>query len=225
MSPLADATGGAAMPSGSAPFPPHAVLRNFLGEDGVAALLLHANRNEDVFTGSTTFGGLRPSFRVSSCLHDFGDLKAPLREKFFAALPGLFEALRIRPVTMSRAEMELIAHGDGAFYKTHVDTKGSDPDTKTQRIISCVYYFHAQPKAFSGGELRLFPFGGGDTSERFLDIPPDRDTLVAFPSWAPHEVRPVLCPSRRFSDSRFAINCWFRCDKTGAADGKQKAAG
>jgi Rps23 Pro-64 3,4-dihydroxylase Tpa1-like proline 4-hydroxylase len=25
---------------------------------------------------------------------------------------------------------------------------------------------------------------------------------------------PVSCPSQRFIDSRFAINCWVRCDKS-----------
>jgi SM-20-related protein len=30
-----------------------------------------------------------------------------------------------------------------------------------------------------------------------------------FPSWVLHEVRPVSCPSKRFVDSRFAINCWL----------------
>ncbi len=160
---------------------------------------------------------MNPSYRVSSCLRDFGELKAPLQAKFLAALPLVFEKLRIRPVAISRAEMELVAHGDGAFYRAHVDTKGIDPDKKTQRVISCVYYFHATPKGFSGGALRLYPFGGGETSEHFLDIPPDHNTLLAFPSWAPQEVRPVSCPSRRFADSRFAINCWFRCDKPGMA--------
>jgi Rps23 Pro-64 3,4-dihydroxylase Tpa1-like proline 4-hydroxylase len=42
----------------------------------------------------------------------------------------------------------------------------------------------------------------------FADIEPGQNRLVAFPSWAPHEVMPISCPSRRFIDSRFAVNCW-----------------
>jgi Rps23 Pro-64 3,4-dihydroxylase Tpa1-like proline 4-hydroxylase len=29
-----------------------------------------------------------------------------------------------------------------------------------------------------------------------------------------HEVRPVACPSGRFEDHRFAVNCWL-CRETG----------
>jgi Rps23 Pro-64 3,4-dihydroxylase Tpa1-like proline 4-hydroxylase len=72
-----------------------------------------------------------------------------------------------------------------------------------------VYYFHAQPKAFSGGVLRLHSLasGKGDGGEH-VDVEPVNDTLVFFPSWYPHEVLPVTCDSSRFEDSRFAINFW-----------------
>jgi SM-20-related protein len=73
-------------------------------------------------------------------------------------------------------------------------------------VLSGVYYFHAEPKAFTGGALRLYAIGG--QGERYVDIEPTHNSLLMFPSWAPHEVMPVRCPSRRFVDSRFAINCW-----------------
>jgi len=41
-----------------------------------------------------------------------------------------------------------------------------------------------------------------------VNIEPGRNGPLMFPSWAPHEVMPVNCPSGRFADSRFAINCW-----------------
>ena len=73
---------------------------------------------------------------------------------------------------------------------------------------SAVYYFHRSPKSFSGGALRLYSFEASEERGTFVDIEPTNDTLVFFPSWFPHEVRPVVCPSGRFEDSRFAINCW-----------------
>jgi hypothetical protein len=51
---LPDGTTGTGSHSGSAPFPPDAVLRDFLGADEVGALMAHANRNEAAFVNSTT---------------------------------------------------------------------------------------------------------------------------------------------------------------------------
>ena len=79
----------------------------------------------------------------------------------------------------------------------------------SQRVISAVYYFYRLPKSFSGGVLRLHSVAGGGEEGSFVDIEPTNDTLVFFPSWFPHEVLPVACPSGRFEDSRFTINCWF----------------
>lgn len=66
-----------------------------------------------------------------------------------------------------------------------------------------------RPRGFAGGELRLHPFSP-DGARDWLDIEPEHNALLAFPSWAPHEVRPVNCPSRRFEESRFAVKVWFR---------------
>ena len=41
-----------------------------------------------------------------------------------------------------------------------------------------------------------------------LDVAPEKDSLLIFPSWALHEVMPVVCPSGEFADSRFSVNCW-----------------
>jgi Rps23 Pro-64 3,4-dihydroxylase Tpa1-like proline 4-hydroxylase len=108
--------------------------------------------------------------------------------------------------------LELVAHGDGAFFARHFDTTAHH----RRRIISTVYYFHALPKAFSGGVLRLHSMAATGRDGTFIDIPPDYDTLVFFPSMFPHEVLPVKSPSGKFLDSRFAINCWI-CESTGSA--------
>jgi SM-20-related protein len=116
--------------------------------------------------------------------------------------------LPVVPFVLARMEVELAAHGDSAFFRRHIDAPAPDPTNpgKGLRMISGVYYFHGQPKGFSGGVLRLY---GEGPQAPFTDIAPTHNSLVAFPSWLPHEVMPVVCPSRRFADSRFAINCWF----------------
>ena len=90
-----------------------------------------------------------------------------------------------------------------------MDTYVGDARRASDRLLSAVYYFHAEPKAFSGGALRLYPFGAKKDEDSFADVQPEQNTLLVFPSWAPHEVLPVSCPSGRFSDSRFAVNCWI----------------
>jgi SM-20-related protein len=86
-----------------------------------------------------------------------------------------------------------------------------------------VYYFFSEPKAFNGGALRLYAIGG-NSQQSFIDIEPERNSLLVFPSWAPHEVMPVHCPSGRFVDSRFAINCWLYRKKSGAEIRPREAA-
>ena len=117
-------------------------------------------------------------------------------------------------------QLELAAHGDGAFFAPHLDIPvGSErqplgASEGEDRIISAVYYFYSEPKGFTGGELRLLPLGplpeGAQPEPTgHTDIEPVRNSLVAFASWFPHEVRPIRCPSGRFADFRFALNCWY----------------
>ena len=62
----------------------------------------------------------------------------------------------------------------------------------------------------AGGVLRIYSFTDNNDTGSFVDIELTNDSLVFFPSWLTHEVLPVTCPSGRFEDSRFAINCWVR---------------
>jgi SM-20-related protein len=187
---------------------PHAVRRNFLPEETVAALLEYAVLHEADFV-PTKIGRAKfdPTFRVSAQLRQLGVFRQTIESKILAILPSLIDELRVTRFQVGHLGTELVAHGDGAFYKRHVDTRTApDRDVSRSRVLSAVYYFYTEPKAFSGGALRLHGIGdGGD----FVDIEPVRNSLLVFPAWAPHEVMPVHCPSRRFVDSRFAINCWI----------------
>ena len=146
----------------------------------------------------------RTSLRVS----DFGPIKAMLRQRLLDFVPTLIADLRVTPFEPSKVELELVANNDGAFFKRHIDTFMGDARKASDRVLSAVYYFHAEPKAFSGGALRLYSFGTKEDEGNFADVQPEQNTLLAFPSWVLHEVLPVSCPSRRFSDSRFNVNCW-----------------
>jgi Rps23 Pro-64 3,4-dihydroxylase Tpa1-like proline 4-hydroxylase len=101
--------------------------------------------------------------------------------------------------------LELVAHGDGAVFKTHKDTATGVVTGRSPRQISMVYYLHSRPKRFTGGQLRYYAIG----QNAFIDIEPGHDVLLAFPSIAPHSVERVACPGVPFADWRFAVNIWL----------------
>ncbi|TRX01762.1 2OG-Fe(II) oxygenase [Candidatus Methylobacter oryzae] len=197
------------------PFPYH-VVPNFLGNDWVERLLAYAVEHQSSFVASglgyRANARLDPSVRISSTLRNFGALRAELESLFRAAMPQAVSELRLSPFELSTCEIELVAHGDGAFFKRHIDTitQADDPDIKNHRVLTGVYYFHSVPKCFSGGQLRMHALVPQEQGGGFIDIEPERDQLVLFPAWAPHEVLPVSCPSQAFEHARFAINCWYR---------------
>ena len=190
---------------------PHRVIRNFLGPDLIDQLLAHVEANQSAFAPAGVADKvINPEIRVSRLLRDFGPLRDRLEARFRAILDSTLTELRLSPFELERMEMEIAAHCDGAFYQWHIDTRTGVTDKATDRILTGVLYFHAEPKNYSGGELRLHSILPPEQGGRFLDIIPERGMLLLFPSWAPHEVRPVACPSGAFMDQRFAINGWYR---------------
>lgn len=191
-------------------------LPEFLGEKIRNKLLEYALSNESQFEATKVWEGRisrqDERARVSSYLNDLGDFRAIIENHVLAQVPRLYSELGMTPFEPSGVETEIVAHGDGAFYKRHIDTftgTGRTPGEQ-DRLLSLVYYFYREPKSFSGGELRLYPLPGlaGQTNEGGIDITPVQDTAVAFASWVPHEVLKISCPSGEFANSRFAVNCW-----------------
>ena len=197
------------------PLPPHRVFRNFLNEDEHAALLHWATASEELLAPSTlgTGGNVYLEHRGSRSLflkERLGPWKDMLRNRLRAAMPELFVGAGLKPFEVSRFELELVVYGDGAHFARHVDTMRAGAPSEADRLLTGVYYFHTEPRAFSGGELRLFRFGdSGAAPGDFVDIAPEQNSLVVFPSWASHEVRPVHCPGGAYRDSRFSVNCWL----------------
>ncbi|MGX1305704.1 SM-20-related protein [Amorphus suaedae] len=193
---------------------PHQVISNFLGVDLVERLLAHAEANQTAFTSTALADGrVDTGIRVSRILREFGPLRSPLESRFLAIMEPTVADLRLSPFDLGRLEMELVAHGDGAFYRRHIDTRTGRTDQATDRALTAVYYFHAEPQKYTGGALRLHSILPVEQGGSFVDVTPEQDMLLLFPSWAPHEVRPVSCPSGAFMDQRFAINCWFRSQR------------
>jgi len=191
-------------------FPPHRIFAGWLGEAHSARLLVYALASEPRFTPTRLAhegtGRLETLTRQSSVLTDLGAFARPLRRKALALQSVLemeFEMARTPP---NSTQLEVVAHGDGAFYRPHTDTFTGDQYTPGgRRRLTMVYYFHREPRRFTGGRLRLFDLGGGQT----VDVEPTHDSLLVFPSTARHEVERVSCPEGAFGDGRFAVNIWL----------------
>lgn len=190
----------------------HAVMDDFLPRDLHEILLAFTLNNRAGFEPNKIYGNdggsIDTRLRQSLYYKDgLGHLRGPFRDAIKAAFPDLLEKLGMPAFEIAGVELELAAHGDGSFFKQHIDTLPLRPTAEgaRNRTISAVYYFHTQPKRFSGGELAIAPIGPGDP----VLVEPRDNRLVAFPSFAPHEVRPVICPGDAFEHARFAVNCWL----------------
>lgn len=196
------------------PLLPYVQIRDFLPQSELAELLdrvlSHPHKFKPATVGNGDVSVLNPSMRVGLTWGNLGPLEAPIEARFRDALPFMMERTGIASPLPERLEIGLAAHGDGAFYRPHIDLvigdQADNPTSESERVLSAVLYFHAEPKRFSGGELRLYRLG---SDSGFVDIEPLQNSLIAFHSWMRHEVRPVVVPSGEFRDYRFAINCWY----------------
>jgi SM-20-related protein len=196
---------------------PHLLFRDVLGEAALTALLDYAIAQQANFrpaiVRSRKTGEKRVDRDLRNCLSlaDVGTFDRPIKGFIRSvAAPVLARQYRIEPGVEPK-EFEITAFGDGGHFGNHIDTAER---TRRVRILSCVYYFAATPRRFTGGELRLYglpTLSGSKDGGRvpFVDVMPETDTLVVFPSWLRHEVLPVRVPSGAWADGRFTINCWI----------------
>ena len=196
--------------SGKILSPHYFVIHDFLPlEDNQRALSI-ALENHHNFIPSLTTTPERQEARKSYSLSfdHFLELSKQLVERIVAVLPQIVTGIEDIPVNI---EINMTAHGDGCFYKIHNDS--GEPNVET-RVLTFVYYFHQEPKPYSGGELRIYETDLGnfssDPSDSFVDFTPRNNSIIFFDSRIKHEVLPISCPSQRFEDSRFSLNGWVR---------------
>lgn len=193
--------------------PPYWVIDDAFGADLAAQLAEFALSRESAFTeatvGKSEDRSVRKTVRSSRTMQDLGGVRDTLEHQFREVLPTALPRLGLAPFALTGLSMELAAHGDGDFYHRHIDTFVGGTASGADRVLTAVYYFHAMPRAFHGGELRLHALRRAEQGGSHVDIEPKNDRLLLFPAWAPHEVRPTSCPNGGFAQSRFAINCWY----------------
>ncbi len=176
--------------------------------DDHAKLLAFVRRSETSFVGTTT-STKRDNYRASSVLYNFAPFDEMMRSKIRQLLPAVCQALKINDIPKGSIEAQLTAHNDDNFYKVHNDNGSADT---AHRVLTFVYYFHDQPKNFTGGELLVYDHkvkgGYHYAAETYRTIQPMDNSIVFFASQEMHEVTRVSCPSLKFMDSRFTINGW-----------------
>ncbi len=214
-----------------APFPVVYQMRGFLSAAENAGLLRYTTSREGNFIPTTVTSashqGRDAHHRSSKKLpKGLGEWKPLLRQRFARVFLEVSKEVGLKQDTFERIELEVVAHNDGDRFGRHIDTLyyGLDRSAKTTRFLSSVYYYFEEPRGFTGGELRLYPFGSLSPPGHFSDILPENNMAVFFPAFAAHEVLPIHCPSRAFSASRFAVNCWFHRPLEQHADRPDKQA-
>ena len=196
--------------------PPHVMIQDLLPPQQIDQAMAYVLAREGAFYDAEVYaldgGGSKSDtrFRRSRILNDVGDIVPMVSNRLQALIPQIWPQLRLPDVTVSRMECQITAHGDGDFFETHTDN--SLPDI-AHRKVSYVYYFHHEPKRFSGGHLRFYNTlleGGFNTCGPLAaDIEPPRNSLMVFPSHVHHEVTPIRSESTALADQRLTINGWL----------------
>ena len=187
---------------------PVVIVDGLLGDAEWSALLARVLASEAQFQPSATHDA-RADYRHSLVLNPPPDLVEPVVRRVRSVTPDVLPELRVQPITVGVVEAQVTASIDGSFFGVHTD---ADRQKVPKRYLTYVYYFNRQPKAFSGGELRVYDDvlrnGKLARSETFQVIEPLHNRLVLFWARTMHEVMPVRMPSGAFGDARFTVNGW-----------------
>jgi predicted 2-oxoglutarate/Fe(II)-dependent dioxygenase YbiX len=194
---------------------PHLCFDDFLPPEDHARLVAFALSKEPEFVPSEVITSElvddQIQLRRSLTSYELDDVWEILEGRLIRLLPHVRRELGIDWFELDGIERQLTVHGDGDHFTLHVDSAGPDV---ARRKVSAVYYFNRTPRAFSGGELRLFDTieadGRVEAAPTFCEVAPTDNSLVVFGSDAYHEVRPVQVPGNAFADRRFTIVCWAR---------------
>jgi SM-20-related protein len=182
----------------------------FLSPSDHQQLINFVLQQESNFVSTSTSTG-EVDYRKSSVLYAFPKFSQLISQQIHAVLPKVLTQLELPLFEIAEVEAQLTAHNDGNYYKVHNDNGSTATAT---RELTYVYYFNRQPKAFSGGELRIYDtvIKNNQYTQALTHhtVEPRDNSIVFFLSRYMHEVLPIRCPARSFADSRFTINGWIR---------------
>ncbi len=167
-------------------------------------------RTSEVISPGRGGGVIDPEHRRSRVLMNLGRFDDLIFQRIQSALPLVLDKLGMARFRIRRFESQITASNHGDFFRNHSDS--GEQETASRRL-TFVYFFHREPKAFQGGELRVHdsPIDNGTwlRTENGKTVIPEQNQMVFFRSDLLHEITPVVCPSQAFADSRFTVNGWL----------------
>ena len=119
--------------------------------------------------------------------------------KVRAVLPSVSAQLGLHSLDDCGIVPHAVAYLNGGYGRPHCD---SPP-------LVCSYYFHVQPRDFSGGDLLLYDTQVGTWDFdlwAFSRLQPTANSIVFHPGAYMHEVTPVVC-GPDFLDARLSVTC------------------
>jgi len=161
--------------------------------------------------GSDGDDEVNPKIRSSQVLYipHLKALRSWFPDRVVARLKELWSRLGVEPFEIEGGDLQLTIHRHGDFYRTHRDS--GDGDVTSHRRVTFVYYFHRQPRRFSGGDLLLY-----DTDverdkwlEKYTRLDVRHNSILYFPSEYYHQVMPVVCETGDVEDGRLTLNGWI----------------
>ncbi len=140
------------------------VLDEFLTPAELNALMQYALEQEtqfqisEVLSPGVTGGAIDYEQRRSRVLMDLGGHDKVITDRLLTCLPRVLQKWGRDPFPISHIESQATASNHGDFFRCHSDN--GSPEVAT-REVTFVYFFHREPKAFSGGELRIYDSAAG----------------------------------------------------------------
>jgi len=164
----------------------------------------------EVLSPGVSGGAIDYEQRRSRVLMNLGAHEKTITDRLLTCLPRALHQWGRDAFPISRIEIQTTASNHGDFFRCHTD---SGMEAVADREITFVYFFHREPKQFSGGELHLYDSRRENDNyvptANYRTIVPEQNQLVLFVSGLSHEITPVDCPSGQFADSRFTVNGWI----------------
>ena len=200
--------------------PPHVQFDDFLSQENVGRLVEFIQRHEADLNPSSVLaapGDEDLDIRRSRTLFELEEIWPMFEQQLIGLLPTMRSELGEPWFKLERVERQLTVHHDGDFFGVHNDSGGPEV---LSRAVTYVYYFNIEPKQFEGGELWMYDYYDEDLvrnrGDSHLVIEPRHNSIVFFPSWVHHEVRPVRALAEGLEGCRMTVNGWFHVDQLDA---------
>ena len=135
---------------------PYIRIPQFLTAEENRRVFDYAVQQQPNFVASKVVTG-DSDYRRSMILPKFDDLEIDLEARLREILPELFTRFGMTAPQRPAFEKQLTTHNHGGYFKVHNDN--GSPESAT-RLLTYIYYFHRDPPAFSGGQIRIYDFKG-----------------------------------------------------------------